>query len=407
VDVPGASARIPRAKPPAVRKGRCFVPTPFSRTLRSLEADRSRRRGVALVFFVLGGAWAAWLVLGRVPLYEVTETARLEVARAAHAVTAVVGGRVVETKLRIGQEVRAGEVLVVLDAETERRALREKQTRRQTLHARLTALRGEIRAEEEALGVQRKARLVALDEARVVAKEAAVRAESAEHQARTSERLAQRFAISTEELHRDQAEAEAQRTFARARGLAADRLEQDRTLQETERQARLAKLAREVVELEGEAAVEDAAIRRLDHDIELRSLRAPVSGRVGEAGDVRLGTVVRPAERLGSIVPPGPPRAVAWFPTSAVGRLRPTQPARLRLHGFPWTQYGTLTAMVADVGNEPSDGRVRVELTLDARQEAAIPLEHGLPGAAEVEVERVAPLVLGLRAAGQLLAPRN
>src|SRR5262249_12012498 len=114
--------------------------------------------------------------------------------------------------------------------------------------------------------------------------------------------------------------------------------------------------------------------------------------------------VVRPAEKLGAIVPPGSPRAVAWFPASAVGRLHPGQPVRLRLHGFPWTQYGTLTATVASAGNEPSDGRVRVELTLDQQQDAAIPLEHGLTGAAEVEVERVAPLVLGLRAAGQLLA---
>jgi biotin carboxyl carrier protein len=43
--------------------------------------------------------------------------ARLEVASAAHPVTAVVGGRVVETKLQIGQEVRAGEILIVLDAD--------------------------------------------------------------------------------------------------------------------------------------------------------------------------------------------------------------------------------------------------------------------------------------------------
>src|SRR5262249_31582928 len=147
-------------------------------------------------------------------------------------------------------------------------------------------------------------------------------------------------------------------------------------------------------------------IRRLEADMELRNLRAPVSGRVGEVGDFHVGAVVRPAEKLGAIVPPGLPRAVALFPVAAVGRLCPGQPARLRLHGFPWTQYGTLTATIAHVGNEPSDGRVRVELTLDPQQDAAIPLEHGLPGTAEVEVERVAPLVLGLRAAGQLLAPR-
>src|SRR5262245_65577936 len=114
------------------------MPATFSRTLRSLDADRSRRRGVALALLALFGAWAAWLVLGRVPLFEVTETARLEVASAAHPITAVVGGRGVESKLRIGQEVRAGEVRVVLDAAAERRARREERTRRRELAARVT-----------------------------------------------------------------------------------------------------------------------------------------------------------------------------------------------------------------------------------------------------------------------------
>src|SRR5215813_2706044 len=139
------------------------MPATFSRTLRSLDADRSRRRGVALALLALFGAWAAWLVLGRVPLYEVTETARLEVASAAHPVTAVVGGRIVETRLQIGQEVRAGDVLVVLDAEAEERALQEKQARRQTLTARLAALRNEIQTEQDALRVQQQARSVALE----------------------------------------------------------------------------------------------------------------------------------------------------------------------------------------------------------------------------------------------------
>jgi membrane fusion protein (multidrug efflux system) len=94
---------------------------------------------------------------------------------------------------------------------------------------------------------------------------------------------------------------------------------------------------------------------------------------------------------------------VAWFPAAVVGRLHPGQPARLRLTGFPWTQYGTMPATVADVGNEASGGRVRVELRLASARTSSIPLEHGLPGSAEVEVERISPALLVLRAAGQFL----
>jgi len=55
------------------------------------------------------------------------------------------------------------------------------------------------------------------------------------------------------------------------------------------------------------------------------------------------------------------------------------------------------------VGSEPSGARIRVELDLNAEVPAAIPMEHGLPGSAEVEVERVAPVLLVIRAAGQFL----
>ena len=79
-------------------------------------------------------------------------------------------------------------------------------------------------------------------------------------------------------------------------------------------------------------------------------------------------------------------------------------PARLRLDGFPWAQWGMVSARVRTVGAEAREGAVRVELALVGRGETRIPLEHGLPGSVEVEVERVSPAVLLLRAAGQLVS---
>jgi membrane fusion protein (multidrug efflux system) len=117
-----------------------------------------------------------------------------------------------------------------------------------------------------------------------------------------------------------------------------------------------------------------------------------------------VGSVVRAGDRLAAIVPSGGLRAVADFlPASALGRVRPGQSARLRLEGFPWTRFGTVAAVVERVASEPLEGRVRVELRLVPDAAARIPLQHGLPGTVEVEVERLAPAELVLRAAGQLL----
>jgi membrane fusion protein (multidrug efflux system) len=380
----------------------------FSRTLRSLEADGPRRRVVDLLVVALVVTWAAWLVSARVALYELAESARLEVEAAAHPVAAPVGGRVIETRLAIGREVRQGEPLVVLDAECQRRLISERRTRCTALAERLESLRREIQAERAALAAQRAERAMAIAAARAQVAEAEARARLADRQLARLEALRARRAIATEEFQRGQAEAEACRAARRAEELTAARLGQDRDVQLGDRRTRLARLERTAVELKGDLAVEEAAVRTLEHEVERRIIRAPAAGRIGAvAAELRVGSVVREAEAIGSVVPRGEPRAVALFPVAAVGRVRPGQAARLRLDGFPWTQYGVLTATVADVGDEARGGLIRVELTLDHDPSSAIPVGHGLPGTAEVEVDRVSPATLVLRAAGQCLVARR
>jgi membrane fusion protein (multidrug efflux system) len=380
----------------------------FSRTLRSLEADGSRSRVVDWLVLAVVAAWAAWLVSGRVALYEVSESARLEVEGAAHPIASPVTGRVVETGMTIGREVHAGEVLIVLDDQVQRDSLREKRARSAALAERRAALGREIQAERQALAAHRQARTTAVEASRAQVAEAEARAALAERQLARVGALRARGAASVEEHQRAQAESRACRAAARALELTTARLGHDGAVQEGDRKIRLAKLEREAVELQGEAAVEEAAIRSLEHEADRRVLRAPISGRIGAvAAEFRVGSVVREAETLGSIVPRGEPRAVALFPAAAIGRVRAGQVARLRLDGFPWTQYGTLTAQVAEVGDEAHDGLIRVELALGQDPLSAIPLGHGLPGTAEVEVERVSPATLVLRAAGQALVARR
>jgi membrane fusion protein (multidrug efflux system) len=383
------------------------MPSSFPRTLRSLETD-GPKGGLVVTAATLSAVWAAWFVAVPVAVYEVSESARLEVASAAHPVAAQVDGRVKVTRLALGREVQAGDVLVVLDSEEEQLALRERRTRRDGLVAQAEALRARIAAEREAAARHRAARAVAIGEYRAKVEEAEARARYAESQFGSLARLRSRGATSAEEYQRGQREAEALRAAVKSNQLAAERRERDRDVEEGDRQARIAGLEAEAVELAAGLATEDATVRRLEHAIALREVRAPVTGRVGEVLPAfREGAVVRAGEKLGAIVPPGAPRAVALFPATTVGRVRPDQSARLRLHGFPWTQYGTVRARVTGVGNEASDGQIRVELELRPHPRSPIPLAHGLPGTAEVEIESVTPAVLALRAAGSYLAARR
>jgi membrane fusion protein (multidrug efflux system) len=130
-----------------------------------------------------------------------------------------------------------------------------------------------------------------------------------------------------------------------------------------------------------------------------------VSGRIVEAQVLRPGEYVRDGEVLGAVIPSGALRIVAEFaPEAALGRIRPGRSAKLRLDGFPWAEYGTVPAIVTAVAGEIRSGRVRVELRIGVTKGSKIPLQHGLPGSVEVEVERVTPAALAFRAAGQLIS---
>src|SRR2546428_9830519 len=110
----------------------------FSHSLRSLNADGFRRSLAGMLLaVVLLGSWVGWFLFVRVTLYEVTDTARLEVGREAHPIQASVAGRVVATRMILGREVQAGDVLVELDIETERLHLEEERTSLATLSAQL------------------------------------------------------------------------------------------------------------------------------------------------------------------------------------------------------------------------------------------------------------------------------
>jgi membrane fusion protein (multidrug efflux system) len=350
-------------------------------------------------------SWVLWFCLARVTLYEVTTMARLEVDRAVYPIEAPVAGRVVATRLVLGQEVRAGDMFVELETEAQRLQLEEERTRLAALTAQLDGIQQEIMAEEEAQRQERQAARVALDEARAQYREAEVAAQAAQKAADIYIRMEARGLASKLDFLRVTTEAPKRRAAADALHFAISRLEGEQRTKKSERQGRLERLKREASQLTGQIAEATAAIERPAYEITRRSIRSSMAGRLGEVANVQIGTVVREGDKLGAVVSPGTLKVIANFlPSTALGRIKPGQPARLRLEGFPWTQYGAVTAKVTSVASEIRDKLLRAELTVDAEAASPIPLQHGLPGTVEVEVERVSPATLVLRTAGLLLA---
>jgi membrane fusion protein (multidrug efflux system) len=175
-------------------------------------------------------------------------------------------------------------------------------------------------------------------------------------------------------------------------------------MRDSQSRARYEELRRDAAELDERIATTRASIETLTQEVEKHLLRAPTAGKLGEVANLQVGAVVQAGDRVGTVVPAGDLRVVAEFdPAVSLGRVRAGQVARVRLDGFPWLQYGSLSARVDSVATEPRQGMVRVELAV-VTSDPRIPLQHGLPGTVEVEVERVPPAVLVLRAAGAQVA---
>jgi multidrug resistance efflux pump len=379
--------------------------TPFLRSGRFLEADDSRHStwGLLLVALLLL-LWGCWFVFARVELYAVSDTANLQVDRAAHPVEAQFTGRVVTSNLALDRQVQAGEVLVELDADTQKLQLNEERTRLASYGPQIHSLEDQIAAEQRAWQEERHAAEVALDESRAHYREAEAAAQFAEKEAERLQQMYNVGVLSKVESERAQADAEQRRAAADSLRFAITRVEGQQLTEQQDREARLQGLKSEVSRLQGQKATTQAETMRLEDEVDRRLIRAPVSGKLGEVANLRIGSVVREGEKLAAVIPSGKLRVVANFlPPDALGRVRPGQTARMRLEGFPWAQFGSVSATVTNVASEVRDGRIRVELAVSSRSSSNIPLQHGLPGSLEVEVERISPAALVLRMVGRTL----
>lgn len=355
--------------------------------------------GVVLVVL-----WCVWATCARVSVVERSLDARLVAEGAVHPVDVELPGRLAALLVRAGDAVTAGQPLAEIDAPERRHAWDEARARAASATARLAALERELHSEDVAWRSEREAARRALEEARERGTAAANAARLAEAEDQSLEDLGRAGLIADLEHLRAHAGAEERRSQQRVAALELQRLASQQEAAEQRSTARRARLEQEAQALRGGRAEAEAAARRLEADWRRTTVRAPVAGRVGRVSESRAGAFLPAGARLAEIVPGGATRGVARFAPGSAGRLRPGQRAWLRLDAFPWLQHGSLPAIVAAVASEPDAASLRVELSLEPR--ASLPAIHGLTGVAEVEIERVTPLVLALRSAGAA-APRR
>jgi len=385
------------------------MPSDFRQTSSALRSDLERgRRSVAglAVLAVLIALVTLWATLARVPVFAVSDAARLQARDQVHPVDTLASGRVVAVNLPVGGRVHKGDVLVSLDATDVTLRLEEARATERGLAAQLTALDAEIAAREEALASTSVLGRASLGEAQAARNETEAAATFASRERERADQARQAGVVAESEADRANAAMVQAKAAVSARDHRLNVLTTETQRDIADRRAQNDSLRRSLAALQSQRDSASVQVKRLEVELARHTVRAPIDGLLGQIRAPQVGSVVASGQTVAVVTPETALELVADFaPASAIGRIRPGQRARMRVSGFPWTQYGTLSASVTAVSSEVLDGKIRATLALDELSAPAIPRRHGLVGDVEIEIDEVTPATLLARAAGQLFQP--
>lgn len=384
------------------------APVPFRSTLRSLRSlDEREHRALTLLGLAAALGWAVWALLGTIPLYATSAAARVEAEQSTFQIAPAVEGRIARADLALAQAFKKGDTLLELDATTQTMLLEEGRATITGLRDDITALDVRAEGERRATAAEQARQALAIEEAVAAEREARAQSDMAARRASDASRLLAGGLVAESEAASVRQEADARRAREDAARLAWQRAGKARDVSLAEAAAKQASIAAERVRLEGELRLAERRREQLEHDVELRRVIAPASGTVGELKNVHVGTFVAAGERLGVLVPDDELRIVADLPGEMLAKIRPGQRARFRFEGYPALAHGSVAAVVRRVGAEARDGSVEVILTPQPDLSARLPLQHGVRGTIDIEIERVTPAALLLRRVGEVAEPRR
>ena len=383
---------------------------PFDRTLRSLNGYESGTRVLLVVLVILGvGGLVTWAVVARVPIVKVSTQGRIEPHNAVYRIEPPSAGRVVRSLLNLDEDVKEGDLLIEFDTHAERLELEQSKASEAALEQELAVIRDQIANKKGEVAATGQVNDVAVREAQEKEQEIAPRHKLAEQRAELAAKSPSGSISEIEKLERS-TDVDALGFAQTEQSLAIVRLRREQTVRSQTLTAELLALKREELKAEGQLRELTVAIDRLGYQIEKKHYRAPASGRLVDVAELGAGAFIADGQRVGTIVADDAEMRIrARFPKEDVGIIEPGQTAQLKLDGYPWTIYGTVPARVTRVGTEPGlvttpeaiPGTVRVELDIEAPGDSRIQLHHGMTATVEVEVARVSPVALLMRAIGE------
>jgi hemolysin D len=334
-----------------------------------------------------------WLALAQTEEIVVAP-GKLEPIGAVKEIQMPIGGIAKEILVRDGDQVKAGQVVMRLDAETSqqrqlslRQSQRLKESQLQTKLDQLQLKRIELSRYLD-MNTQE---LIKLESTLALDQEIMSRLESLSREGAVGELqyLQQRNKVR---------EGEGQLMQTRA-----DRLRQKVILQQG-----LQQLEGEVAAIKGELADISTQLTEADVTLKYQALRSPVNGVVFDLKPKAPGFAAQGAETIMKIVPFDRLEAQVEIASSNIGFVRKGMPVDISIDSFPATDFGVLEGTVKQIGSdalppEPAQGeqeyRFPARITLASQQlklrsGRKLPLQVGMSLTANIKLRKVSYLQL-------------
>ncbi len=335
----------------------------YADTLFALkEGARNYRVTLAVVASVYILLAVFWALFANVPVYQPVDAVIAPVQQ-AQPVPSPYDGRIARTVAFLGQQVEKGQVLCVIDSSTEKSELR-------LIRAEIASLRGllESTLEQRERIVQdvselrssrkldRQSLLSEVTQKELALEDSVKRLESAEELRSLNQ--ASEYELEQARLKRRSDALILKAWRSKLEGAKFSSQEQRSVRREIEA------LDQQIVDLKGKIDVQKATAEEKLAEIEGKTIRAPLSGRVVFAAVLNKGTSVTRGEKLFVIEPQETLAVRAQVDADVGGKIRKGQVAKMELTSFSRLRYGYLHCVVDQVVRNSEDSTLLVRLRL-------------------------------------------
>ncbi|MEA5598437.1 HlyD family type I secretion periplasmic adaptor subunit [Rivularia sp. UHCC 0363] len=325
-------------------------------------------RGLLYFLVVCAGIILPWSMLSKV---DETGSARgrLEPQGKTHRLDAPVTGKVAAIKVKEGQTVRSGQILLELESELTRTELQQAQAKLEGQYNRinqLQLLKNQLKISLNTQQSQNQAsyaeQLAQIDQIRQrLSSNKQVydlekgRLKLAKNEVQRYRYLLQNGAISKSKLEEiegamferqgllEQAQSNIQEatTELAKQESANQRIKRTGELALLESQKQVKELQSQIVDVQSEISQTKKQIESLQFQLKQQTLRAPIDGTIFQLSIDNAGTVVQPGQMITQIAPQGAPLIFrAEMPSQESGFLRLGMPVKLKFDAYPFQDYG-------------------------------------------------------------------